>query len=149
MKKVLMMAIVALAAVTLRAEADSWLYWMVDASSAGQFNWQYAQLYTESGTAVGGLWDESNFSGNPGYVNDGVVAGTSYYVELLNDSFDEVAKSSTLTWEVLKDYAKIGEMGKPPADQAVFTAFAAIPEPTSGLLLMLGLCGLALKRKRV
>ena len=52
---------------------------------------------------------------------------------------------SGLTSDVWADEFKFGQAG----DGKIVAGTASIPEPTSALLLMLGLCGLALKRKNV
>lgn len=46
------------------------------------------------------------------------------------------------------DITYAGMMDAPIVHSQPFTAYAMIPEPTSGLLMLLGLAGLALRRKR-
>ena len=46
-------------------------------------------------------------------------------------------------------YKKFGaDLGKIELDQNNFTSYGSVPEPTSGLLLLLGVAGLALRRRR-
>lgn len=80
---------------------------------------------------------------------------TSFYVELYNSAGEKVGISySTFRWNATSksDIAAAGGIYDGPitggASPYEFTAFA-IPEPTSGLLVMLGMMMLGLKRKRV
>ena len=71
-------------------------------------------------------------------------------------SSDGIAAGNT--WAVSTDVSTSGYTYTPPAtkpgdltfsyDAAKTGTFTAVPEPTSGLLLLLGMAGLALKRKR-
>ena len=92
-------------------------------------------------------------------LND-VTAPTSatafYYIVLNGDnmlvsaeatsSYDTVTTVHSLKFESSKDYAK----AIPTQASAGYSGagWYAVPEPTSGLLLLLGMAGLALKRKR-
>lgn len=90
----------------------------------------------------------------------GVTAPTSasafYYIvfngdnmlvsEAVNSTYDNVTTMHAVEFASSKNYAKAL-----PSDGAYSGAgwyTAAVPEPTSGLLLLLGMAGLALKRKR-
>ena len=74
----------------------------------------------------------------------------TYYVELYTDDWMKGKSTVGYSWEQLQGMDAIyqstlaGGLG-----QAKFTTFTYnAPEPTSGLLVLFGLCGLALKRKR-
>ena len=90
----------------------------------------------------------------------GVIAPTSasafYYIVLNGDNmlvsaaatstYDTVTTGHSLEFASSKDYAK----ALPTQASAGYSGagWYAVPEPTSGLLLLLGVAGLALKRKR-
>ena len=79
-------------------------------------------------------------------------SGYSYYIELLNDSSTFVGRSTDMLSyvDVQKYLATFGTGAGVDAswvsNGSTFTT-QAIPEPTSGLLLLLGVAGLALRRK--
>jgi hypothetical protein len=116
----------------------------------------YLSLYSITDTSKSydsmGL-DRDSGLGNSGYAALGTYAGEgySYYIELLNDttfagrSVDTLAYSSAATW-ILTD---ISQTAIPSSawSSATYTT-APVPEPTSGMLLLFGLAGLALRRKR-
>lgn len=79
--------------------------------------------------------------------------GISYWVELLNDgevvAHSEYANKDGLTYAQAAAY--IQASGMSPASSPWLAGnfqAGAIPEPTSGLLLLIGMAGLALRRKR-
>lgn len=158
MKKALMsLALIGMLS-ALSAKADSYLYWMVDQTGVSSpYTYASAVLYADNGTtkeaisgALYGDRDSVMVTGNlaPTYVGE----GWSYYVELLADDGWMKAKSGSVGWSdaVAGMYAQM-QTGGTPKNAVHFTNFTAgpIPEPTSGLLVLLGICGLALKRKRV
>ena len=76
------------------------------------------------------------FNGDKMYVS--VEASAPYMAVGDSDiGFGSVTASSKLSFDVADGYSAAGWYGA-----------AAVPEPTSGLLLLLGVAGLALKRKR-
>lgn len=153
--------IIAIVAVILAfaAKAD-YLYWMIDTSSAAAFTYDKLVLKGDSTTlddgitytamsAIGGdtLNDKvATYYGTYGQAFEydlGSNSYTSYFVELYNgDSW--VAQSTSiagLSGAVFKGGAGL------PATPATFGTFA-VPEPTSGLLFVLGGMLLGLKRRR-
>ena len=82
------------------------------------------------------------------------TTGYSFFIELLNDgtTVGRSSDSSMLQWSALSAYTgtTLGGMSEPGDawNGGTFTT-AAIPEPTSGLLVLFGLSALALRRKRM
>jgi len=167
MKKVLLMA-VALGA--MFASADSYLYWMIgDTSSYGSANYAkvrafngetdegYLALYYSDGTAVttptdkGGVYvSEAKGDQDVGlgmYAALGNLLGNtySYIIELYNDKDVFLAQSSEIAYSA--QYVVDSGMGVPGGGAATGTAYA-IPEPTSGIMVLLGMATLALRRRR-
>ena len=145
MKKLITIAAVVMAA--MFAKADTYLYWTVD---VGEFtDAKYAEIggyeggtYTSVGDwiAVGGAGDTSL----------GSTTYSEYLVKLFDSSYNEIAQlSSAVAWsEILSSTYTAGPMAERPASPYSFSGFV-VPEPTSGLLLLLGMGALALKRKHV
>ena len=67
---------------------------------------------------------------------------TAYYLEVGTKDVSFASQTEISDWEVFLGDAKNGYT------QAGWYQAAAVPEPTSGLLLLLGVAGLALKRRR-
>ena len=74
---------------------------------------------------------------------DGNYSQLTYYTT--KSAVTETLTVSGLNSNVWTDELVFGQAG----DGKIVAGTASIPEPTSALLLMLGLCGLALKRKNV
>ena len=77
--------------------------------------------------------------------------GYSYYIELVNDSNVFVGRSEdTLSYAAAAAYVKSSIATSDSVTAWMPTSFTTeqIPEPTSGLLVLIGLAGLALKRKQ-
>ena len=104
---------------------------------------------------AGGYWGAGVPTGNQSPSGD-FSAGTpeySFIVELGNidssDNWTTVATSASATYSSLGNYIhRTFDMN--PSSMAVWTptAFTAVPEPSGGLLMTMGLALLALRRKR-
>ena len=84
------------------------------------------------------------------------TAGTPVYAAILYvdgvNSDYVMGNVATVTWSGVGfpgiDNLSVTKLGEGSGAGATAWATAAVPEPTSGLLLLLGIAGLALKRKR-
>ena len=155
MKRILMGLGVALLAGAASAD-DSYLWWMVDKETDSTYEYTYAVVKATTGTmATGGEQVGDGLgkgSGLQGWAYVGILdSGYSYYIELLNETtgggYEAVAASSLATWDDLKNFLTAKDV---PGTGTPWTGteYHVVPEPTSGLLLLLGVAGLALRRKR-
>ncbi len=144
------------------------LFWEVDTaavSNDGIENWSYASLYYVNGNQSGAL--ENLVGGYDGtaqklsadifssalvaaQLGDG-ASSWSFYVELYNSANVAVGKSATLSYTDLSNYIKESVDMSNLADIQRWSggAYTAVPEPTSAVLLMLGMALTALRRKRI
>ena len=173
MKKVLMFAMI-LGAASVFA-ADSYLYWLPPdetmglngsytakvIANTGAWAWNtkgdggagtYLNLYDGTGTDLGGTAatialgagaDNGTFFANAA----GYTDGYTYYIELWNDK-SLVGISDGLTYSAAGLGALAG-LGTPGTLwQGMNFAAAPIPEPNSGLLMLIGCALLGLRRKQ-
>lgn len=139
----------------------STLFWQVNADAAGSLGWdgtgdpKYAVLKATTGTLAEGV-------GIAGYdLSEGTAWATdlrtygdsrySFFVELINASGSPVytQKAATSYDNLLSSgYVSASALDRPTG--AVSGGFngAAVPEPTSGVLLLIGGAMLALRRRR-
>ena len=154
MKKSILAVAVAMTAFLLRAEL---LYWQV--SDQAGITFDYAQLYyttgqqtsAANGTVVekGGLVSGSKLTSTSPQPADitGIENISGFYVGFYSGSNDALDVSRWLSYsEVATAIERSWNEGKNV--QAATSVATFVPEPTSGLLLLLGLAGLAVRRKR-
>ena len=156
--KTLKFIVVAAAAIMLgsaMAAEDSYIYWMV--SNAHYYEepgysiqFDYATISIDDGTTY---LSPAQSADSTGYsTSGGVYSGVfdsdsvkSFIVELWDDNDDRVGWMR-YSASSLKDYfyqnAGAHGTGSP------FMVSQVVPEPTSGLLMLLGMAGLALRRRR-
>ncbi len=163
--KIFSVLAIALAATAARAE-DSYLYWMVsDASynnSAIEFAYatikaeggdSYLNLYAPGATASSiSALASTAYPGMSASTDGGAFAqiteynnsATTFLVELWN-SDGAVVGWQSYSYDAWKNY-----VASPTGAGSVspLTVSQVVPEPTSGLLMLFGLAGLALRRKR-
>ena len=157
MKKILILSVLMVAAV---AHAD-YLYWMVADNPSDGFAWDTAKVVTGDNSVVGemsasemaDLASVNNYaSANIGAYGTGYNDATSFFIELYNGSSEKIASASIGTADDLKSFISRNTMTDIPSSAAIFSptagSFQAVPEPTSGLLFLVGGMLLGLRRKR-
>lgn len=165
MKKIL--SLVAFLAICGSAEA-SYLYWQVNSSD-------YQNITEPDAVNAAILWakkgdnseqiDTGMLSGStitpaksPLDVTSFATGGYSFYVELVNwnastKTYASLGLGDTMTYSDLQEKDFILNEALPVSQAKVWTGLAqggsyVAPEPTSGLLMLFGLAGLALKRRK-
>ena len=148
------------------APVDSYLYFMAAnkvtynetyVSAGGDVTYDYAKVSVDGGTSYLNLYSastgESTGSAALGKGSTGVAgfasspAFSSFLIELYNfDSANRVGWTTLSYSEAMANYVYTDPTKT--SEVSVYTVSQVIPEPTSGLLLLLGLSGLALRRRR-
>ena len=168
--KAVAVAAVALAARSAMAAADSYLYWMVGDTVKNLYHgidvsseWDYAKVRVGDGDTYLN-WYNAGETTSGGDSLDRVAAdqGTqAAYWGML----DQSATEQTITFELWADGENGGTMVEyltqsigalkdfiytngSTSGATAYTLTGVVPEPTSGLLMLFGLAGLALRRKR-
>lgn len=178
MKKLIFTMVAAVAFAALADDNYQALYWQVTADSLGEYKEgaTYANLYATTDGGANRVAVDTGVDGADGYVwlsnrPDGELVdsqnkwainlsgwkggssldGAMFFVELFNEGGDFMAQSAGISYADLGAYIEQNYVGSriPSAatGAAVFGQYA-VPEPTSGLLMLLGIAGLALRRKR-
>ena len=154
------------------ARADYYINWKI--KDSGDFVFDYAKVsvngtgysayltdhsgendeFMVDGEAAGTSLARDNVSGTQGYGTGEAVDTSSYnfQVELWSDADGLLAKSATASWAALDETFRClnGNVMKGTGEGVwVATGFTAVPEPTGGMLFLLGLASLALRRRRV
>lgn len=161
MKKILVVVSILLATITAKAE---YLNWQVGNSmtingttySSGSASDQYnaVRLYATNGSSTQyySIYDAPGTYST--LLADGwAVEGATYYIELLNydnaSTYKHLANTSGTTYAELSGAISSGALSA-QGMTAIWTGAAVVttPEPTSGLLLLMGFAMLGLKRKK-
>lgn len=142
------------------------LYWMVDDQAADAFPFAYASVASsaggylpyvdDDGVTVPGVYEFDRGSVTDGgvYVDVAGLDEAKFRVELFNATGTLLAHSDA--WWSYADLLAEKAIVSPTAERehqtpwmgGAFMAASSVPEPTSGLLLLMGLAGLALRRRR-
>jgi len=151
LKKLLLVAALTMS-VAVNAD-DLYLYWMVDQTRYGEFD--YAKVKAGDTylcyASHGAMTEYTDLYSNPpdklttGETYSGYIA-SSYVNDLLVEIWhdEQLVVSLSYAYDQWKDYT-YADMKTGSAKALVVSG---IPEPSSGLLLLLGFAGLALKRRR-
>ena len=142
----------------LFAQAD-YIYWMVDSNPANGYAWDTAYLKQQNGETVAQLgsltWaDAQDYLADDAYAYSTLGANyteASFFIELWNDN-KFAAQSTPQTYAQVKNNIFGSNMMNPSiaAGSGFMPAGStySVPEPTSGLLFLVGGMLLGLKRRR-
>lgn len=161
MKKLLTFAF---AVAALACANASELWWTVNTETTSDFDWTTAKLFASAdgnnfeGVQLGDEWGKEDIADWGNAFTDLTGSEKAFYIELYNSAGNRVATSATSVDDV-RGYGAVsaavlagsvwnGGMSTP--SPYTFSQFSAnvVPEPTSGLMILLGLAALGLKRKR-
>lgn len=114
-----------------------------------------ALKYSSYGSRTGALYATEDSTGVVGNVRTFDVGDAASYIGkiVVVDTVNNTYNASDITIASRAETAGAGTEGVKSLTQANFAAqsfgnFAPVPEPTSGLLMLLGVAGLALRRRR-
>ena len=144
---------VAILAMVGIVKADA-LYWQVDTGAddaAYKGEYSYAALFDSDGTLLDGYYEASGGKVAPTLSDLGDGSSThSFYVELYNASLESVYKGQAVSYTDLaaSGYISTGGVSLPNFTATSGFNGASVPEPTSGMLLLMGGALLALRRRR-
>lgn len=177
MKKIFFTLAVVFAMITV-AKADSYLYWMMDDASFEKYDGKYNSvkiMYDATGSSEwtaltlctygeGGMSDigssvsadalEAQYNAGGGYylALADIAENSSFIIELFNDS-GVVGQSDKLAFSSAAAASSIAEITAAGIFTPAVTTWSmgpvGAPEPTSGLLMLLGMAALGLKRRKM
>ena len=138
----------------------STLFWQVNPDGAGQLGWDgtgnptYAVLKATTGTLAEGVgiaaYDLSEGKAWATDLGDYGNSTYSFFVELINASGTVYTQKAATSYNDLlsSGYVSASALDRPTGALSGGFNGAAVPEPTSGVLLLIGGAMLALRRRR-
>lgn len=141
--------------------ADSYLYWMIDAADASEYDYTKAQLVSSSSsTWTKGL--SSIDSATKNQISDAEDIASGFYSSLGNNPqgmyyFVELVAGEVLAYSDAISYSDavaagyittMSQFDVGSANLWSASSFTAVPEPTSGMMVLFGMAALALRRRR-
>lgn len=163
-KKLLFFAAAALASLGLHAGT---LYWQLNnnpnndqyaavavLNGSGELVGYASLLDGDGGENIGNIVTAADAMSDMQYADlSGYDTSYKFVVEMLSVNSDNAwergwTSGTPMTYQELKDAGYVSEGGMAPVAVNAWTASVTIPEPTSGLLLLVGGSLLALRRKR-
>lgn len=150
MKKIMIIAAFALTAICANAASFKWSA----ANIYGPDGNKYSGLVTIFSTQVDGWSATANAASGvvsattATFSSDLFVTGNYYDFYFTIETAGKTFTSATINKAALDAQTQSVGFGNMQTATQATGAWVAVPEPTSGLLLLLGVAGLALKRKR-
>jgi len=159
MKKLIMVMAIGLAGLVANAASVKWSAGNIYASNGTDKYSGAVKLYA---VATGGAFSDA-FEVASGTVSSGAIAATtssssslvagSYYdfyivIEDSGKTFTSSPKSNIVMQPTGTATVSFGNMTSQTQNASNWAGSSPVPEPTSGLLMLLGMAGLALRRKR-
>ena len=151
MKKLVIMAAILVAGVAANAASFNWSAANLYASDlttkySGEVTLMCTQIsdWSEVATAASGVIKNTSTA----FSSDKFVVGNDYDFYITYQDGGKTFTSATVSKGALESQTQPIGFGNMASQTQTASNWAAVPEPTSGLLLLLGMAGLALKRKR-
>ena len=149
MKKILVVVAVAMMAVAANAAAFSWRAGNIYGSD-GKTKWSGEVTLFATGIADA-IYSTTASAGTiniASFTTDKVTGGNYYDFYMVIEDSGKKFTSSTVSVGAQATATAAITFGNMTSQTQNASNWAAVPEPTSGLLMLLGVAGLALKRKR-
>lgn len=161
--KNMVLAAVAFSASLAFADVSNYFYWGID-ESMPDFTYAVLSWTLESGAGYGKVTDQetgtvldSNIfmmgkgEGMLAEIGSGNLQGSTYSVELFDENGNSIAQSEAFAYAAIAGSGNFFYTDMDPnliGTTPYLFSTGAVPEPTSGLLMLVGLGAMALKRRR-
>lgn len=169
MKKILLTLALVAGASFVQA-ADTYMYWMLDTTptagtpSGATYQDYYARVKVGDGSTYLNFYEGGVSAGDTLYAEASAIpyqmlltgtdyANKSFVIELWNDDAwtagSEASFRTELAWADVSKYITTGSAEHITPGMVPLSNFTAVPEPTSGMMLLFGAVLLGLKRKKL